>query len=148
MDSKRNVIEQVGVAAREVGDGATDADIAEAERTLGVSFPRSYREFLSKYGWADIGTREIYGLGPDLPVYLRVVDMTLEERSPENGARIPRHLVAILNDGGGNLHCLDTSRTIDEECPVVFWDHDMGPDQQPDEWSANFVEWLLEAMST
>jgi hypothetical protein len=140
------VIDQVGVVAREVGDPATETDIVEAERALGVSFPRSYAGFLSEYGWADIGTREVYGLGRHLPVYQRVVDMTLEERSPENGARIPRHLVVIFNDGGGNLHCLDTSRMIDEESPVVFWDHDMGPDQEPDEWSANFVEWLAEAM--
>ena len=36
--------------------------IKDAESNLGVKFPKSYIEFLLKYGILDIGSREIHGL--------------------------------------------------------------------------------------
>ena len=39
---------------QECGAGATDREIADAERALGVRFPESYKAFLSRFAWAQI----------------------------------------------------------------------------------------------
>ncbi|MEY4385707.1 MAG: cell-wall, partial [Verrucomicrobiota bacterium] len=46
---------------------------------------------------------------------------------------LPHFLVAFYNDGMGNQVCFDTrSRSADEEYPVVFWDHELGTDENID----------------
>jgi len=43
---------------------------------------------------------------------------------------LPRFLVAFYNDGMGNQVCFDTRRpSDDEEYPIVFWDHELGTDE-------------------
>jgi hypothetical protein len=44
---------------------ASEEEIAEAERELGVAFPRSYRVFLRYFGAASLYGYEIYGLPSD-----------------------------------------------------------------------------------
>ncbi|CAN5884843.1 hypothetical protein BH11MYX4_BH11MYX4_03280 [soil metagenome] len=54
--------------------------------------------------------------------------------------KLPVSLVPIMNDGGGNLYCLD-SRSA--EPSVVFWDHEAGEKQDPTVESATFCDWLI-----
>lgn len=44
------------------GDGATDLEIAEAEKTLGVVFSDEYRDYLRAYGVVGINGHEITGI--------------------------------------------------------------------------------------
>ncbi|HET6385391.1 MAG TPA: SMI1/KNR4 family protein [Armatimonadota bacterium] len=125
------------------GAGVAPSVIDGAARVLGVALPQDYVEFLRVYGWASLGCNEIYGLGDDVPRHLDVVRLTLSERLEAQPA-MPRHLVALMNDGFGNHDCLDTSQLRDGRCPVVFWDHDKGPNQQPEPIAADFNTWLDE----
>ncbi|WP_297030391.1 SMI1/KNR4 family protein [Thermogutta sp.] len=130
------------VADKSVGVGASPDDIRVAEATLGVSFPESYRAFLRRYGWAVIGFNEFYGLGADVPHHLHLIRNTLVERTTME-PRIPHSLVPVLNDGAGNHYCLATERMVNGECPVVFWDHEQGPNQDPITEGESFAEWII-----
>jgi hypothetical protein len=63
------------------------------------------------------GPHEVFGLGVDIPKYLDVVRVDASEWAE---GRLPRHLVAVMNDGAGNLSCID-------QTAVVLWDHESSP---------------------
>ena len=133
---------------KQCGSGATDREIADAERALGVRFPQSYKAFLSRFGHAQIYYDTLYGLGPDVPEGYGLVRSTFSERY-EAQPLIPQHLVPIMNDGAGNNYCLDTSKLHGGECPVVFWDHEHedGSEQTPNQVSSSFDRWLIDRIA-
>ena len=51
------------LAKKERGAGATDREIAAAERAIGVRLPASYKAFLSTFGWARLYHDPLYGIG-------------------------------------------------------------------------------------
>ena len=101
--------------------------ISNAEKSLGVKFPNTYKTFLQKYGCGGIGGFEIYGLIKDedfnkinIPFVAvpNAVWVTLKENKEY---KHPLYLVIIYNLDEV-LYCLDTSQMNDEgECPVVVW---------------------------
>lgn len=131
---------------KDVGKGATQEEIALAEVTLGVTFSISYSGFLHKYGWARFAHEDLYGLGADVPPYLELVKHTFVERNAMRPS-LPPNLIPVMNDGGGNHYCLDSTQTQNGECPIVFWDHDLGEDQLPEPVSTSFEVWLLDLLS-
>ena len=140
------MITQIDLLARkDRGTGATDLDIADAERAIGVRLPASYKTFLSTFGWARIYHDPLYGVGPSVPPEYRLVDTTLCERYQAH-PHIPHHLVPIMNNGAGNHYCLDTANYLEDECPVIFWDHEHqdGPNQSPEQVSSSFDRWLID----
>jgi hypothetical protein len=60
--------------------------------------------------------------------------------------RLLQALVPIRNDGGGNHYCPDTRHLQDDECPVVFWDHEEGATQTPEQVAVNFTAWLTDEL--
>lgn len=133
---------------KKCGTGAVEAEIADAERSLGVRFPESYRVFLKTFGWGRFGHEEFYGLGTDIPEDLKHLDLvkvTLSERL-QFEPHMPPHLIPVRADGAGNHFCLDTAKLSNNEAPVVFWDHDEDEDQDPDVVSSSFDRWLVEIL--
>ncbi|WP_146373551.1 SMI1/KNR4 family protein [Symmachiella macrocystis] len=130
---------------KQCGAGANDDDIASAETALGIQFPESYRSFLRKVGWGEFSYELLYGLGMDTPDPLGLVRNTLSERH-EASPPLPLHFLPVMNDGAGNNYCLDTSRLVSGECPVVFWDHEQGNNQTPDVEAESFDLWLIELL--
>lgn len=128
---------------REFGRGASEEAIARAEKTLGVSIRGGYRRFLRQFGWGGVEHLELYGLGRDVPPHLNLVRVTLSERN-EAEPRLPHHLVPVMNDGSGNLHCLDTRNQ--NEPSIVFWDHEAMEDQKPEFEATDFSSWLAEQL--
>jgi hypothetical protein len=99
--------------------------IQEAEKSLGVQFPPSYRTFISEFGAALCSGFEIAGLfdakgnddGP--PLWSDVVASTTQRRRVSGGL-IPNAYVAISDDGGDYTFYIDTSRPDPlGECPVI-----------------------------
>ncbi len=127
----------------ERGTGVAIDEVDHAERLLDVVFGSSYRSFLIDFGWVSVGSIELYGLGADIPPYLDVVKETLWERI-EAGRPLPHHLIPIVNTGGGDHYCLDSSRVIAGECPIVFYDHELDASQEPSTVAADFATWLAE----
>jgi cell wall assembly regulator SMI1 len=129
-------------ADKEFGKGATFQEMANVEDALGVTLPQTYKDFLRRYGWARFSHHELYGVGLDVPKHLQLARNTLSERH-EMGPPLPPSLIPVMNDGAGNHYCLETSQLVKGECPVVFWDHELGRDQEPVAVSSTFEDWLL-----
>jgi len=127
----------LGFTSRELGTGASDEEIAAAEQALKIRIEGGYRQFLKQFGWGGVEHLELYGLGG--PPHLDLVRVTQSERS-EMEPVLPVHLLPVMNDGGGNLFCLDTQ--VANEPPIVFWDHTGGRDQVPELEAESFVSWL------
>src|SRR5918997_7111773 len=129
------------------GQGATPQEVELAEGRLGVVFPRSYKAFLEQFGWASLEGLELYGLGEDVPAYLDLVKVTLSERT-QMRPRLPSRLIPLMNDGAGNHYCLDVASGEQGECPVVFWDHNLGESQDPEYVAPNLEVWLSEELNS
>ena len=123
------------------GAGARESEIQEAERQLGVPIKGSYRLFVLEFGWGGAGPYELFGLGAGVPRYLELVSMTHSERE-EMGLHLRHSLLPIMNDGGGNLYCVDTA--AGDEPPIVFWDHEGSEDQVVDVDGSSFADWFKE----
>lgn len=123
------------------GVGAREEQIVLAEKALDIQFPSSYRQFLREFGWCSIGFREIFGLGDDVPSWLDVAYVTESERR-EMRPPLPKDLLPVFNDGGGNLACINTAAGSVDIGAMVFWDHDKDADQTPEVLEPNFVTWL------
>src|SRR5262249_6630333 len=124
---------------------ATDIEIIDAERELGVRFPLSYRIFMRHFGAAWLNAPyEIAGLsphratGPETPQWSHVIDATVSIRRVARG-HIPDAYVLISDDGGDYKFYLDTSR-VDErgESPVLA----LGPGVDGREVAASFLEFV------
>ncbi len=131
---------------KELGKGSSLREILDAEKRLSMLFPLSYKAFLTAYGWACFGHLQVFGLGMDIPSYLDVVLNTLSEKN-EMYPPLRDGLIAIVNDGAGNHYCLNTSAMEHLECPVVFWDHELGEDQELEYISPTFADWLIDRLN-
>lgn len=81
-----------------------------AERTLGVTYPKDYRDFVSNFGAGNFGSSEIYGVFREDFSNSGVPDsvwLTLLERKDID---FPEHLVIIHVLGNGELFCFDYNR--------------------------------------
>lgn len=140
-DLERQIVSVKDDDEGEVGSGASEETIADAERLLGCRIGGGYRLFLLRFGWARLFSLEVYGLGADAPDYLDLIRITLSERT-EMHPTLPPALLPLLNDGAGNLFCLDTANSNEGESQVVLWVHDRAADQTPVKVGGAFVDWL------
>ncbi len=104
--------------------GPRDASLIEqAELALGVRFPPTYREFLTRLGCGDIAGEEFYGVIQPNFEKSGVPDaiwMTLDTRAT---TPTPKSYVVTGAVGDGRLYVLDTAqRDQDDECPVLIWE--------------------------
>lgn len=103
---------------------ASESAIREAEKSLGVVFPSSYRRFLMKFGAALGEGFESAGLfeqtgDAEPPQWTHVVNQTLRLRRASHH-QLPLGLIAVSGDGEDHVYYIDTSRRrADGESPVV-----------------------------
>lgn len=127
------------------GVGATPAAVQEAERLLEVSFPKPLVAYLQRIGWMQLGGSEFFGLGVDVPPRLDLVAVTRSERT-ETGCPVPQSLIPLMNDGAGNLYCMDVSADAKRRGHIYFWDHGLGPQQPPELVADSWTEWISEQL--
>jgi len=122
-------------------NGVAPLTIDSAAATIGLPFPRGYREFLATLGCGYVSFHEFIGLGG--PDHLDVVKETLWLRDASTISTFPRSFIPILSDGFGNYECIDTSRrTSGDEFKVVNWLHDGGNDQRCEELADSYLQWF------
>jgi hypothetical protein len=97
------------------GPGATENQITQAEEEIGP-LVGEYRNFLSDFGWANVGHHEIFGLGAGTTRVNNLVETTLRERSY---GRIP-NLAPVENIGTGDLLCVRQLHGTLFESPVLL----------------------------
>jgi cell wall assembly regulator SMI1 len=125
---------------RSFGQGARDEEVAQCEEQLGVRLPESYKRFLREFGFA-LWPEDVYGVYVGSSPGLQVMGNTETERH-EVEPEMPHDLIPFSPDGWGNHYCLDTSRLVGGECPVVFWNHELDENQQPPQTHPTFLDWL------
>lgn len=126
-----------------VGKGANEFQIQEAQQVLDLPIQGDYRRFLLDFGWGGAGDFELYGLGSDVPPYLNLIAITHSERTEMHPA-LRHELIPVMNDGGGNLYCLDSASA--KPC-VVFWDHEGAEAQNPAVEAEDFSSWVAGLMN-
>jgi len=99
---------------------ASEEEIQEAEKALGLHFPPDYRTFLKKFGVLQFFytySNEIYGIVhyEYFKLAMGVVPVTLECREYS----LPHQYIAIYSDEGDEYWCIDTS---DPNESVIAWD--------------------------
>lgn len=93
--------------------------ILKAEEMLNITFPPSYRAFLTEYGASYGNGIEIYGLPEAIepPEWVNAAEQTLKDRKLTN---IPDSYLAISDDGGDFRYYLDSSIFNKQgESPIV-----------------------------
>jgi hypothetical protein len=121
-----------------IPEPSTAEEISAAERALGCRVPDSYRWFELEFG--DFGNcpLDICSVRGSEPPIVRI---NLEARR-EGCPRLPAHLIAFSDSGGGDLCCFDTSALERGECPIVWWDHEGDEAQRPERADPSFLDWL------
>lgn len=100
----------------DTGERQTDAAVAGAEHDLGVKFPKSFREYLARWGWVSFGPNEYFGLGASVS---DVVRRTMQAR---DRADLPNFLIVVCDHDGDEFVCIDTNQCSGEDCKLVIWD--------------------------
>lgn len=120
--------------------GPVDAQTIETvERALGVRFPRSYRDFLPRFGAAvgsGGGFAGIVTLPNDPPYWDDIRHATNLLRSQAN---LPHEYIPVADDGGDYHFYLDTSRVCEDECPVIV----LGPGRDGTVVASSFEEFAV-----
>lgn len=100
------------------------AEINSAEKYLELVFPPSYREFLVRFGAAQLDDVEIAGIQwpkpdpSDCPEWTDIVEATLVYR-PDSA---PKSSIAIATDGGDlSYHLLCSTSDREYEGAVIEW---------------------------
>jgi len=124
-----------------VSDPGTLDEIAAAERVLGAQLPESFRRFQLEFGEYKGGSLDIYSVKPVEPPARNIVSINRDART-ELFPRLPSHLIAFSDNGAGDYNCFDTGARIVDECPVVWWDHELDEDQTPEPAASSFLDWL------
>lgn len=97
--------------------------IRSAEAALGIGFPPTYRDFVSRLASGRFGPDEFYGLEDERfehPHGMDAVARTLHDRGKYG---LSNNLIAIYEPGDGSVYTLDSSRPDKHgEYPVVEWD--------------------------
>ncbi len=103
--------------ATEFIGGVSGSEIENAMKSLEVSFPESYKAFLTDFGGGDAGGEIIFGITNNEE------DDAVIATQMERGAGLPKNLI-IIGFWNDTLVCLDTSKMGDGECPVVEVNYD------------------------
>ena len=110
-----------------------EKEIAEAERTLSMPLPKTYKELCRK-------------LGPvQWPVYVYGPKAIVEEREEKVvPADSPEFLLFFASDGGEVQYAFDTRRMFDQEYSVTSVDLEQGYEEEGEPTTAGggFAEWL------
>jgi hypothetical protein len=115
----------------------SDRQIARAERELRVTFPPSFRTFLTQFGAGLLFGYEFLGLAEEPGHWLDIVQMN---RTPRPG--VPRHFLMFLYVSGDCAFYLDTSRRDAlGECAVVVF----GPGDEAIPVADSFLDFLHKA---
>ncbi len=105
------------------------SDLGSFERSLGAMLPDEYRSHLLRHNGGCVkGVRRlclldhVYGIH-DGPNWARFPDT-----SKIYGGLVPRHVLPVADDPGGNLICVAVSGR--KRGAVYFWDHECGRDSE------------------
>jgi cell wall assembly regulator SMI1 len=127
-------------------EGISQEKIQAFEAGHNLSLPNDYKEFLKRTNGFSLRGTTIYGIYDDSKTFSLNEAFQIEHFEVENV--MPMHFIPFSPDGGGNHYCFDVSRSNQNSCKVVFWQHNLSYDDEflPEEISDSFVDWAKEVL--
>lgn len=101
--------------------GCQEELIRHAEGRLGVTFPPTYRRFLTECGTVGFLSTEFYGIVPYNPDAEAVPNTVFPTMRLRLEASLPNHYMRVAALGNGDEYVLDTRGAPEVEGPVVLW---------------------------
>jgi hypothetical protein len=120
-----------------LGNGASESEIAEAERSLGIAFPPAYRSFLRRIGWAALDGVALFGLGEGVPP-----DLDLRAAAARRAEGLPANALPFARDEAGVIYCLDAAHSGPYESPVYRCSPAATAEEALDYAGHDFASWL------
>jgi hypothetical protein len=100
---------------------ASEEQVRLAEILLGVPLPRSFRHFIESYGGGGVIGAEISGIEDNDASLESGGTIVGDTRTCRSQYGLPSHLIVIYFHDDEVCWCLNTSESIDDECPVVSY---------------------------
>ena len=95
--------------------------IQAAEKTIGITFPNTYRRFLLEYGAGNFGSSEIYGIIDEDFMNSGIPDSVWYTMKLRSDFSLPNHLFVIHDVGNGEMVGLNFAKIANDETPVVVF---------------------------
>ncbi len=100
---------------------ASEDQVEQIETLLRIALPSSFRRFIESYGGGGVIGAEISGI-EDNNVELESGGTLLgDTKFCRDRYHLPAHLAVIYFHDDEVCWCLDTSKVVDDECPVVSY---------------------------
>ncbi|EJF78960.1 SMI1 / KNR4 family [Candidatus Bartonella washoeensis] len=124
-------------------DAPDDILIEKAEKTLGLQFTSSYKNFLKNYRGGEIGCEEICSVYDTNFEIVRSNDIVYKNLNyRKKGFAKPQQLVVSRTDFGETFY-FDYSQFRDGECPLYL----KFPPRDPQYYASNFYEFLCKRIT-
>jgi hypothetical protein len=111
----KELISDLGKNTKTIGK-ADNKTINIIENELSLALPDSYKWFLIKYSLLLAPGILILGAG------LNSMPICVTHTNNWRKRGLPIQFLVIEDEGDEMIVCLDTSRLINGECPVIYWD--------------------------
>ncbi|MGY3055754.1 cell wall assembly regulator SMI1 [Pedobacter sp. UYEF25] len=123
-----------------------DSRIEYFENKIGYNLPKDFKYFIKKSNGFSLNGTEVNGIGDEF--LNSSLDKLYDFEHNEVGNPMPKYFMPFSADGYGNHYCIDLSRTENEICPIVFWQHDCNYKNisEVETCNNNFVEWVNKVM--
>jgi len=142
------LLKQATIAEPSVFRAPTTEELAHAESYLGAPLPPTFKVFLASAGSYKLPYWETFWVGDDSLGYRNIIEANRSEREDAEPA-LPPFLITFHNNGMGDQLCFDTRfRALNGEYPIVFWDHELPADQDPNVVADSFAHWLYHEAQT
>lgn len=110
----------------EAGKPTSEEDTQAMEQKLGLKFPGAYRAFIAEFGALSVNGDDILGSELAFPdALLRSVQDATQFMRDFEEIEWPAPALCVCDDGRGGWICLDTSRIKNDDCPVIYFDHEL-----------------------
>lgn len=118
-----SLAEAVTEAGREIFwlGPASEEQVARVEALFGVSLPESFRRFLKSYGGGGVIGAEVSGIEDDDAELDNGGTLLGDTKVCRERHQLPPNLIVIYFQDGEVCWCLDTSKNVEGEYPVVSY---------------------------
>jgi hypothetical protein len=121
-----------------------DGRLEEFERKYGVMLSKEYKTLMKNSNGLSLGGIELLSLGLE---YNKASLDHVYNLLLKNLSKFSEDFIPISPDGAGNYYCLDLSRTVGDNCPIIFYqiNYDYDSVEEIETCNATLAEFINES---
>jgi hypothetical protein len=121
-----------------------DGRLEEFERKYGVMLSKEYKTLMKNSNGLSLGGTELLSLGLE---YNKASLDHVYNLLLKNLSKFSEDFIPISPDGAGNYYCLDLSRTVGDNCPIIFYqiNYDYDSVEEIETCNATLAEFINES---